>query len=147
MQKRKYGIVIACALVISMIGLSSTGALSRSVALTDAEMSEVYGGTTCQECKNKLGECLTAPSGTGCYVIEVEGWFDQCLGWVVPDGCMQPGRTCQAGIGTCTETTTGCAGSYTILNCIWIGNILDRECLPNFLDPEYHACPGSKPWC
>jgi len=145
MQKCKYGIVIACALVISVIGLASTGTLSRSVALTDSEMSEVYGGTgSCETCQQDSTGCRTTPTPPGCYILQ-DPW--QCLGWMVVGTCTEWKYKCKTGTGTCTDTTTPCTGTYTIYNCIQYGSWPDRGCGPDLSNPDVHSCTGSKSWC
>lgn len=120
-------------------------------ALTDAEMSSVYGG--CKDCVYIAGSACTKPTAPGCY------WFDPdpdnpwsvpaCFGWTVSGYCLQSIKGCRsAPSGSCTSTTIACTRTYWTYDCIktHMGGGY-YQCLEDPMSQESHPCGGSRAWC
>jgi hypothetical protein len=148
-MKRFTAIVLACLAMASLAVLISTTGTPCNAALSDAELSAVYGGCGPLECKSSWGGCAWPSSEPGCFVIEYPWPLpDQCEGWVLGSDCTAFKRACAAPTyGPCEAYEISCGGSYVWYNCNWLPYEGSIQCLPDASDPETHDCGGERGWC
>lgn len=144
MKTQKYKIY-GWQLLISVIAvsISITGYFADSkTVLSDAQMSDVYGGSY-EQCQSAGLDCSTI-SGPGCYIRDIGGGLGVCDGWIVIGNCNETRKTCQtAASGCCDPEEKDCNRTYTIYDCHWY----EDECVPDWGSADPHNCGGQKDWC
>ncbi|MHC4479035.1 MAG: hypothetical protein ACYTEL_25705 [Planctomycetota bacterium] len=150
-MSRKIVLVLPLVLTLALVvGISAQG----KVALTDAEMSSVYGG----------GRNCRTYNWTGCQPVYCDRncsawqeWFEagctdpetepNCVGlWETP--CNEQQLHCgplrSSSSGGCANTTTDCVGSYSQYTCGY-ATPPDKDC--EMRGPEVYGCWGERLWC
>ncbi|MHC4865244.1 MAG: hypothetical protein ACYTEX_14245 [Planctomycetota bacterium] len=146
---KKIALVVPLVLVLALVVSVSISAPGK-VALTDAQMSSVYGGCDCKThdndgCDPQLCflDCSYWPEWfeAGCEDPNTEL---NCRGaWQT--SCKQEQKRCKAGeTGGCTNSTTACMGTVEWWSCGY-GPPPEHDCEKN--GPETFYCPGTKLWC
>jgi hypothetical protein len=111
----------------------------QSKFLSDAEMSEVFGGCSPM--------CIM--SDTACSVFIIGGlcdpMFGACDGYSA-FGCQNDTMACEGIIleVKCTPTSRLCTGVYTETECYWKYGMPGDECVTK---SRQFPCMGTKPWC
>ncbi|MHC4528818.1 MAG: hypothetical protein ACYTEX_11965 [Planctomycetota bacterium] len=141
--------VVPLVLVLALVVSVSTSARGK-VALTEAQMSSVYGGAKCKYYNNDGCEplfCLLDCS-------DMQEWWDagcvddpnlpnNCQGaWETT--CKEVQRRCNGGGTGCTDSTTGCTGTYDMWHCGY-SPPPELECVVEH--GGTYDCYGSRLWC
>ncbi len=135
-MKTKRGKIYCCLILIGAIvvsiGITASFAYTKP-ALTDAEMSSVYGG--CGPC-DWDGQGCAGGSSTHC------NDRNPCTG-NYRQSCRQDEKECQNQSGPCTPQSKSCSGKqYSVYHCI--------EAAGDCVTQDYYGpldCSGSMDWC
>jgi hypothetical protein len=141
-MSREIVLVVPLVLVVALVMSVSTSAPGK-VALTDAQMSSVYGGAKCRYYDND-----------GCDPVYCYGDCSEHLYWPCGDApnlpncngswtttCKQEQRLCKGGGPGCTNQAVDCLGTYDAWSCLTVYD----ECEVNW-DGTFD-CDGGKLWC
>ncbi|MHC4865243.1 MAG: hypothetical protein ACYTEX_14240 [Planctomycetota bacterium] len=143
-------IVLAVPLVLVLaLAVSVRTSVPGKVALTDAQMSSVYGGAKCRY--YDMDGCDPVYCFGDCSYRQ-EWWDAGCEDPNLPNNCSggwwttckQAQRWCSGGGSGCTETTPACLGTFDAWSC-GLSPPPEHECELNY-DATYF-CQGSKLWC